>query len=118
MKMLTEAEVDQQYADEALDEARDVVNGLEIRMQQIRGNTLDPVEAASLLAMDAANLRLKAKAVNIPSCSGKGSNEPARIRTASRSSSISQVERCFLLGGKGRLPDCTKAPLDNTAASE
>jgi CheY-like chemotaxis protein len=69
MKILTEAEVDQQYADEALDEARDVVNGLEIRMQQIRGNTLDPIEAASLLAMDAANLRLKAKAVNIPGLS-------------------------------------------------
>ena len=66
MKILSEEEVNQQYADEALDEARDVVSSLEVRMQQIRGNTLDPVEAAMFLAQDAANLRLKAKAVNIP----------------------------------------------------
>lgn len=69
MKILSEEEVEQQYADEALDEARDVVSNLEIRMQQIRGETLDPAEAAALLAQDAANLRLKAKAVNIPGLS-------------------------------------------------
>ncbi|WP_169543523.1 response regulator [Sneathiella aquimaris] len=66
MKILTEAELEKQYEIEALDEARDVVAGLEVRMQQIRGGTLDPKEAAMLLAQDASNLRLKAKAVNLP----------------------------------------------------
>ncbi|MFT6559039.1 response regulator [Sneathiella sp.] len=66
MKILTEAELEKQYEIEALDEARDVVASLEVRMQQIRGGTLDPKEAAILLAQDASNLRLKAKAVNLP----------------------------------------------------
>ncbi len=66
MKILSEAELDEQYEMEALDEARDVVAGLEVRMQQIRGGTLAPDKAAILLAQDASNLRLKAKAVNLP----------------------------------------------------
>jgi len=66
MKILSEAELDEQYEMEALDEARDVVASLEVRMQQIRGGTLEPGEAAKLLAQDASNLRLKAKAVNLP----------------------------------------------------
>lgn len=69
MKILSEEEIDKQYAAEALDEARDVVSNLEIRMQQIRGNTLDPTEAALQLTQDAASLRLKAKAINIPGLS-------------------------------------------------
>ncbi|MEP3247958.1 MAG: response regulator [Sneathiella sp.] len=66
MKILSEAELEEQYEIEALDEARDVVSSLEVRMQQIRGGTLEPEAAATLLAQDASNLRLKAKAVNLP----------------------------------------------------
>lgn len=66
MKVLSEEEVEAQYELEALDEARDVVANLEVRMQQIRGGTLSPEEAAVQLAQDASNLRLKAKAVNLP----------------------------------------------------
>ncbi|OUR76212.1 hypothetical protein A9Q83_15520 [Alphaproteobacteria bacterium 46_93_T64] len=66
MKVLTEAELEAQYEGEALDEARDVVASLELRMQQIRGGTLSPEDAAMQLAQDASNLRIKAKAVNLP----------------------------------------------------
>lgn len=66
MKVLSEEEVEAQYEQEALDEARDVVASLEVRMQQIRSGTLAPEDAASVLAQDASNLRLKVKAVNLP----------------------------------------------------
>jgi len=66
MKILSEAELEQQYENEARDEARDVVAGLEVRMQQIRMGTMDSKDAASMLAQDASNLRLKVKAVNVP----------------------------------------------------
>ncbi len=66
MKILSEAEIEAQYENEARDEARDVVDGLEVRMQQIRMGTLDSKKAAALLIQDASNLRLKAKAVNLP----------------------------------------------------
>ncbi|GLQ05244.1 response regulator [Sneathiella chinensis] len=66
MKILSEAELEEQYESEARDEARDVVSSLEIRLQQIRGGTLDGKEAAKLLAQDASNLRLKARSVNVP----------------------------------------------------
>jgi CheY-like chemotaxis protein len=65
MRVLSEEEVEAQYEQEALDEARDVVSSLEVRMQQIRSGTLPPEEAAKLLAQDASNLRLKVKAVNL-----------------------------------------------------
>lgn len=66
MKILSEEELEAQYENEALDEARDVAASLEVRMQQIRMETLDPKEAAILLSQDASNLRLKSKAVNLP----------------------------------------------------
>ncbi|WP_169566928.1 response regulator [Sneathiella limimaris] len=66
MKVLSEEEVEAQYRTEALDEARDVVANLEIRLQQIRSGTLKPEDATVLLAQDASNLRLKAKMVNLP----------------------------------------------------
>lgn len=66
MKILSEAEIEAQYETEARDEARDVVAGLEVRMQQIRMGTLDAKKAALLMSQDASNLRLKAKAVNLP----------------------------------------------------
>lgn len=66
MKILSEEELEAQYENEALDEARDVAASLEVRMQQIRMGTLDPKEAAILLSQDASNLRLKSKAVNLP----------------------------------------------------
>ncbi len=65
MRVLSEEELGAQYEQEALDEARDVVSSLEVRMQQIRSGTLAPAEAALLLAQDASNLRLKVKAVNL-----------------------------------------------------
>ncbi|WP_051548005.1 hypothetical protein [Sneathiella glossodoripedis] len=66
MRVLSEEELEAQYEQEALDEARDVVASLEVRMQQVRSGTLGPKEAAALLAQDASNLRLKVKAVNLP----------------------------------------------------
>ena len=64
--MLSEEEVDQLATSEVLDEARDVVAGLELRLQQVRAGVLDGATAAKLLAQDAANLRLKARSVTIP----------------------------------------------------
>ena len=64
--MLSEEEVDQLATSEVLDEARDVVAGLELRLQQVRAGVLDGATAAKLLAQDAASLRLKARSVAIP----------------------------------------------------
>ena len=64
--MLSEEEVDQLATAEVLDEARDVVAGLELRLQQVRAGVLDGTTAAKLLAQDAASLRLKARSVTIP----------------------------------------------------
>ena len=62
---MSEEEVDQLATSEVLDEARDVVAGLELRLQQVRAGVLDGATAAKLLAQDAASLRLKARSVTI-----------------------------------------------------
>ncbi|MBE7635816.1 DNA-binding response regulator [Sneathiella sp. P13V-1] len=66
MKILSEEEIEAQYEMEALDEARDVVANLEVRMQQIRSGTLSGEDAAIQMSQEASNLRLKVKAVNLP----------------------------------------------------
>lgn len=66
MKVLSESELEAQYEMEALDEARDVMANLEVRMQQIRSGDLSGEEAAAQLSQEASNLRLKVKAVNLP----------------------------------------------------
>lgn len=63
--LISEQEVDSQIENEALDEARDLVSNLELRVQQVKNGVLDPKEAAKTLAMESANLRMKARAVNL-----------------------------------------------------
>lgn len=63
--LISEEAVDSQIESEALDEARDLVSNLELRVQQVKNGVLDPREAARTLAMESANLRMKARAVNL-----------------------------------------------------
>ena len=63
--LISEKEVDSQVESEALDEARDLVSNLELRVQQVKNGILDPKEAARTLAMESANRRMKARAVNL-----------------------------------------------------
>jgi CheY-like chemotaxis protein len=64
--LLTEEELDRRAEAEVLDEARDVVAELELRLQQARTGGLDPATAAKALLQHAVNLRLKARSVNVP----------------------------------------------------
>jgi CheY-like chemotaxis protein len=64
-QVISEEQVDELAESEVLDEARDVVANLELRLQQLRTGNLSPEEAASLLSQDASNLRLKARTVAI-----------------------------------------------------
>ena len=64
-QVISEEQVDEQAEIEVLDEARDVVSNLEIRLQQVRTGSLARDEAAVLLSQDASNLRLKARTVAI-----------------------------------------------------
>ncbi len=63
--LLSEEEVDSQLESEVLDEARDLVSNLELRVQQVKNGVLNPKEAAKALAQESANLRMKARAVNL-----------------------------------------------------
>lgn len=64
-QLISEQELDQQAEREVLDEARDVVEGLELRLQEIRTGGSDPIEASQRLKQDVSNLRLKVRAVPI-----------------------------------------------------
>lgn len=63
--LISEEELDSQLENEVLDEARDLVSNLELRVQQVKNGVLNPKEAAKALAMESANLRMKARAVNL-----------------------------------------------------
>src|SRR3546814_1804051 len=65
--MISEEELDSQNEREVVDEARDLVSNLELRVQQVKNGILNPKEAAKLLAQESANLRMKARAVNLRS---------------------------------------------------
>jgi len=65
MAILSEAELEKLYEDEALDEARDVAGGLELRLQQMLSGDISKEEAKETLKQDASNLSLKVKAVNL-----------------------------------------------------
>jgi len=63
--MISEEELDSQLESEVLDEARDLVSNLELRVLQVKNGVLNPKEAAKALAQESANLRMKARAVNL-----------------------------------------------------
>src|SRR3546814_15968033 len=63
--MISEEELDSQNEREVIDEARDLVSNLELRVQQVKNGILNPKEAAKLLAQESANLRMTALAVNL-----------------------------------------------------
>jgi len=65
-QLLSEQELDRQAEQELLDEARDVIEGLELRLQELRTGTLDAEGAARLLKQDISNLRLKCRSVAVP----------------------------------------------------
>lgn len=64
-RLLSEQEVDRLAEEEVLAEARDVLTGLDLRLQQVRTGTIDAAEAARQMLLDASNLRLKARAVSL-----------------------------------------------------
>lgn len=64
--ILSEEEVNRQAEQELIDEARDVVAELELRLQALRTGHADRGEAAKRLLQDASNLRLKARSVSLP----------------------------------------------------
>src|SRR3546814_19337696 len=84
--MISEEELDSQNEREVIDEARDLVSNLELRVQQVKNGILNPKEAAKLLAQESANLRMKARAVNLV---GFG---PLTHRLAAYLSAIDAVE--------------------------
>src|SRR3546814_529347 len=63
--LISEEELDSQIEREVIDAARDLVSNLELRVQQVKNGVLNPKEAAKLLAQESANLRMKARAVNL-----------------------------------------------------
>ncbi|MGD1878408.1 MAG: PleD family two-component system response regulator [Kiloniellaceae bacterium] len=63
--LISEEEVDSQLESEVIDEARDLVSNLELRVQQVKNGVLNPKDAAKILAQESANLRMKARAVNL-----------------------------------------------------
>jgi CheY-like chemotaxis protein len=65
-KQLSEQELDREAELEVLDEARDVVANLELRLQELRTGGLDPKAAAHMLSQDVSNLRLKVRSVAVP----------------------------------------------------
>ena len=64
--ILSEEEVNRQAEQELIDEARDVVSELELRLQGLRTGHADRTDAAKRLLQDASNLRLKARSVSLP----------------------------------------------------
>ena len=63
--LISEEELDSQIEGEVIDEARDLVSNLELRVQQVKNGILNPKKAAKALAQESANLRMKARAVNL-----------------------------------------------------
>ncbi|MGE5766881.1 MAG: response regulator [Bacteroidota bacterium] len=63
--LISEEELDSQAEREVIDEARDLVSNLELRVQQVKNGVLNAKEAAKLLSQESANLRMKARAVNL-----------------------------------------------------
>ncbi|MCG8357050.1 MAG: Hpt domain-containing protein [Kiloniellales bacterium] len=64
--LLSEEEVERQLNDEVIDEASDLVSGLEVRLQQVRAGVLDRETAREMLVRDAHNLKLMARTASIP----------------------------------------------------
>src|SRR3546814_7210818 len=63
--LISEEELDSQIERRVIDESRDHVSNLDLRVQQVKNCVLNPKEAAKLLAQESANLRMKARAVNL-----------------------------------------------------
>jgi CheY-like chemotaxis protein len=63
--MLSEEDVNRQAEQELIDEARDVVAELELRLQAVRTGHADRADAAKRLLQDASNLRLKTRSVSM-----------------------------------------------------
>ncbi len=63
--LISEEEVNSQIESEVLDEARDLVSNIELRVQQVKNGILNSKDAAKALAQESANLRMKARAVNL-----------------------------------------------------
>lgn len=65
-QLISEQEVDQQAEREVVEETRDVVQGLELCLQELRTGAQDPDEATQRIKQDVSNLRLKVRTVPIP----------------------------------------------------
>src|SRR3989337_674015 len=63
--LISEEELDSQVESEVIDEARDLASNPDLRVQQVKNGILNPKEAAKILSQESANLRMKARAVNL-----------------------------------------------------
>lgn len=61
----SEDEVDRQANSEVIDEASDLISGLEVRLQQVRAGVLDRSVAAEMMVRDAHNLKMMARNASI-----------------------------------------------------
>ncbi|WP_445679721.1 hypothetical protein [Radicibacter daui] len=61
-KILSEEELDRVAEKEFLDEARDIINGLELVLQNCRIGSVEAEDAAATLRREASNLHLRARA--------------------------------------------------------
>ena len=66
MAMVSEAQLDEQEAVELVDEARDMVASLELRIQQLNSGVLDGPTALQFLTRDSFNLRTAARSGAVP----------------------------------------------------
>ncbi len=69
MAVISEDDLEELYESEALDEAREVAENLELRLQQMISCDITKEKAKTLLIQDSSNLRQKVKAVNLPGLS-------------------------------------------------
>ncbi len=65
-EIVSEEEIDRQNNSEVVDEAGDVIAGLEVRLQQLRAGTLDRSAALQMLLRDSHSLKLMARTASIP----------------------------------------------------
>ena len=64
--VLNEDQVERKINEEVVDEASDVIAGLEVRLQQIRAGVMDRATAREMLVRDSHNLKLMARTASIP----------------------------------------------------
>ena len=122
--LISEEELDSQVEGEVLDEARDLVGNLELRVQQVKNGILNPMEAAKALAQERQRVRrgfpqLRIASAHIADLTAIQVGDPvtARVEVDLGSLSPADVVVEMLLGhaaDNGDLENRTAVPLTPT----